>query len=120
MIKVREMLESEFEYVLGKPLLAINERMVDLAVPFRKKGLAYSSWGGKYSIKIALPAFVTELSYDDLAIQGGADASQLFGAVALGMVDGDEKEKILKDLREYCGLDTFAMVKLLDVIFTHL
>ena len=101
-------------------LLAINDRMVDLAVPFRKKGLSYPSWGRQYSIKLALPAFVPELSYKDLEIQGGGDASQLYASVILGLIDGEEKETILKNLREYCGMDTYAMVKLLDVIYSYL
>jgi hypothetical protein len=104
----------------SKELLAINERMVDLAIPFRKKGLAYSSWGRSYSIKIALPAFVPDLSYSELAIQGGGDASTLYAGIMTGKVTGEDKEKILNDLKEYCGLDTLAMVRLLDVIYSKI
>lgn len=98
-------------------LIAINNRMIDLAVPFRRKGLAYSSWGRQYSIKIVLPAFVPELSYKNLAIQGGGDACHIYTGIILGLVDREDKNKILNDLKEYCGLDTLAMVKLLEVIY---
>jgi len=101
-------------------LLAINRRMVDLAIPFKHKGLWRPAWGRQYSIKITLPALVPELSYKQLAIQGGGAASIIYLDILYDLVSGQAKEQILADLRAYCGLDTYAMVKLLQVIYSKI
>ena len=66
-----------------------------------------------YSIKYVLPALVPELSYQDLEIQEGGTASSTFTQMVLGAFKGDI-EKTKKDLLEYCKLDTYAMVKIIE------
>lgn len=68
---------------------------------------------GSYSIKAVLPALVPELSYQDLEIKEGGSASLVFTQLVLGEFDGDI-EKTKNDLLEYCKLDTYAMVKILE------
>ena len=38
----------------------------------------------------------------------------LYEAVAAGRVTPDERQRILDDLRAYCGMDTMSLVKLLE------
>jgi hypothetical protein len=66
---------------------------------------------GSLSIKKVLPVLVPELSYKKLDIQEGGAAARLY-LVALDSDDAAFKNEIFTALKEYCGLDTFAMLKL--------
>ena len=90
----------------------LNERVLDLMVPFSNGWYADKGFKGSASIKSVLPVLVPELSYKVLGIQEGGAAQRLWmEAVLDGKRDG-EKDKILSDLEEYCGLDTLAMVEI--------
>ena len=91
----------------------IINRLKDLMIPFQKKWYYTPEMKGSYSIKAVLPALVPELSYQDLEIKEGGTASNIFTQMASGEFQGD-KEKTKKALLEYCKLDTFAMVKILE------
>lgn len=96
---------------------AINERIVDLMIPFKPKNGWYSDprFEGSASIKYVLPVVVPALSYMELDIQNGGSAQTLWMQAVL---DGtrEDKEKILDDLIKYCGLDTLAMVEIYNVL----
>ena len=96
---------------------AINERIVDLMIPFKPKNGWYSDprFEGSASIKYVLPVVVPTLSYKELDIQNGGSAQTLWMQAVL---DGtrEDKEKILDDLIKYCGLDTLAMVEIYNVL----
>ena len=68
---------------------------------------------GSYSIKSVLPALVPELSYNDLEIKEGGTASNTFLSMVNGTFKGDVVET-RRQLLEYCKMDTFAMVRILD------
>jgi hypothetical protein len=68
---------------------------------------------GSCSIKNVLPALVPELSYQNLEIKEGGTASSIFTQMVNGEFQGDI-DKTKNDLLEYCKLDTFAMVKILE------
>lgn len=92
----------------------LNERVVDLMLPFSNCWYVDRGFCGSASIKHVLPIMVPELSYKALGIQEGAGAQRLWmEAVLDGKRDG-EKDQILNDLDEYCGLDTLAMVKIYE------
>lgn len=97
-------------------LRAINERIVDLMLPFRQRMLYRPCQKGGYSIKQTLPAFVPDMSYDGLGIHNGSQASGEFMDFMLGQQAPDVTQKMMENLREYCGQDTLAMVRLLDVV----
>ncbi len=97
-------------------LNAINARMVDLLVPFRERGLYRPCQNGGASIKLTLPAFVPEMSYANLDIHNGNEASTQFLDFMSGKLTSDEALQLMQSLHEYCGQDTIAMVRLLDVI----
>ncbi len=75
---------------------------------------------GSFSLKSVLPALVPEMNYEDLAIQGGNQASLEY----LRMIDSStpqaEKQRIRKALRRYCGQDTIAMVKIREELLSRL
>lgn len=92
------------------------ERLVDLMLPFQKKYYYHPAMQGSYSIKYVLPALVPELRYQDLEIQEGGTASLTFLQMVQGSFKGDVAAT-RQALIEYCKLDTWAMVRLLDRLY---
>ena len=68
---------------------------------------------GSYSIKAVLPALIPELSYDGMEISNGGMAMNAYSTMC-ETEDPEELESIRKALLEYCGLDTLAMVKIVE------
>ena len=97
----------------SKPLLNLNERIIDLMVPFKKKYIYSPKQESSNSIKKVLPAF-TDLSYQNLEIKSGGDAMDIYADFIKGKINLDQK--LTKNLLEYCKLDTYAMVELLQTI----
>jgi hypothetical protein len=95
----------------------INARMVDLLVPFRSRYLYHPQMKGSASLKSVLPAFVPEMSYDDLEISDGEMASIRYLSCIKNIVPDEEKQKIFSNLKMYCCRDTLAEVKLLEVLY---
>ena len=97
---------------------SLNERIVDLMLPFSNGMYIDKDFCGSASIKNVLPVLVSELSYKALGIQEGASAQRLWMEAVLDGKRDEQKQQILDDLVEYCKLDTLAMVeiykKLLD------
>jgi len=94
---------------LEKPLQALTERIVDLEKSV--KCVHHPQFAGRTSIKVVLPALVTDLSYDGLAISGGGCAMVVFAMMAQGMMSPEEMEQKKAELLEYCKRDTLAMVR---------
>jgi hypothetical protein len=109
--KLNDLIEVFPEY--SKELRGIINRLKDLMIPFQQKWYYTPEMKGSYSIKYVLPALVPELSYDGLPIKEGGAASNIFLSMVNGTFDGD-LEETRRQLLEYCKLDTFAMVKILE------
>jgi hypothetical protein len=86
-------------------------------IPFQKKWYYTPEMKGRYSIKNVLPTLVPELTYSTLNINEGGMASSVFLSMVNNTFNGDELSA-RKDLKEYCRLDTFAMVKILEKLKT--
>ena len=82
-------------------------------IPFQQKWYYTPEMKGSYSIKYILPALVPELSYNDLDIKEGGKASNTFLSMVNETFEGDV-QKTRRQLLEYCELDTYAMVKILE------
>ena len=91
---------------------AINNRVVDLIIPFKQKWYDDPRFEGSASIKKVLPVVCPELSYIDLGIQDGNSAQRLWMEAVLDKTRAGQKEQILADLIEYCKMDTWAMVRI--------
>ena len=100
----------------AEQIKAINERVVDLMIPFKQKWYDDPRFEGSASIKNVLPVLCPELSYKSLGIQEGGSAQRLWMEAVLDGTREAEKDKILSDLIEYCKLDTLAMVEIYHVL----
>jgi len=95
-------------------LTAIQGRLVDLMVPFKRGHYRHPEMQGSSSIKKVLPVLIPELSYDDLNIGEGGTASLTYAQ--LPNMDPETREQKIKDLLEYCKQDTWAMVRIWEWI----
>ena len=86
-----------------------NHRVYDLMDIFTKQYYVHKHFRGSTSIKCVLPALVPNLTYKDLHIQEGGTASQSWNKITTASISQDKKNKISKDLLDYCELDTYAM-----------
>jgi len=105
-----ELLPEFRQWVAG-----IERRIVDLLLPFRRFHYYHPQQNGSASMKAVLPA-LTSRGYDKLAIQDGRMASLEFLRVHFGSVADEERERVRRDLHEYCGLDTMGMVQIVDAL----
>lgn len=110
-LRLKEIAEAFPKY--KKDIEERISRIKDLMLPFQKKYYYTNDMQGSYSIKYVLPALVPELSYDNLTINEGGLASIAFESLYYE-TDLIRIAEIRNNLLEYCKLDTYAMVKLLE------
>ncbi len=98
---------------LREHLLNIHGHIRDLMIPFQKKWYYCRAMQGSYSIKYVLPALFPNdpsLDYHNLeGVHNGGEASDTFARMA--SMSPEELETARANLLRYCGLDTYAMVK---------
>lgn len=95
-----------------RQLLAINERIVDL-LPTARNHFYHPKQQGSWSIKKVLPSVAPDLRYDKLdGVQDGGMAMEAFLEAIDPTTTPSRKDQIEKQLLQYCGLDTYAMVRL--------
>ena len=107
---------------LSDHLTNIHDHILDLMIPFQKKKYYDNEFKGSYSIKKVLPALFPgdpSLDYHNLeGVHHGGEASKTF----IDMSNMNEKE--IKDARKnllaYCCLDTYALVKILDKLYSYI
>jgi len=92
---------------------AIQARLFDL-LPVVREHVYHPAFAGSYSIKSVLPALVPSLTYDGMAVANGQSAGLAWESLLHQGLSGSEREQIKKALLAYCGLDTMAMVRLLE------
>lgn len=96
----------------SEALLVINARMIDL-LPIARKRYYHPRQQGSWSIKKVLPAIIPELRYDALeGVQDGGLAMEGFLEAVHPDTDPLRKKQIEQQLRAYCKLDTYALVRL--------
>jgi serine/threonine protein kinase len=95
-------------------LMKLRERFIDLMVPFINQWIYKHDFKGSYSIKYVLPGLFPddeELNYKNLdTIQNGSIAMKVYQNMK--KYSKEEQDKMFERLYKYCGLDTYAMVKI--------
>jgi len=108
--RIRELAERFPD--LKHQLLAINDRVVDL-LPIARQRYYHPDQQGSWSIKKVLPAVAPDLRYDALeGVQNGGMVMEAYLEATSGSTARERKDQIERQLLAYCGLDTFAMVRL--------
>lgn len=100
---------------LADRLMNICDHIHDLMTPFQKQYYYSAAMQGSCSIKAVLPALYPddpEMDYHRLeGVHNGTEASAAF--VGMKGKTPEEVSEIRQQLLKYCGLDTYAMVKVL-------
>lgn len=103
---------------LAEYLMAIHDNIKDLMLPFDKRYFYDYKQNGGYSIKDIQPILAPSIDegYKAMKAKGeisnGGEAMQAFPSFKDKSVD--EIQELRKQLLAYCGLDTLAMVKVLE------
>ena len=87
----------------------------DLMAPFQSRAVYRWPMKGSYSIKQVLPAMVPELSYQGMAIADGTAAMRAYQEMCATQ-DAERLAEIRRGLLEYCGMDTWGMVRILAAL----
>ncbi len=93
---------------------SILPRFVDLWDIFRNFWYYNNAQCGSTSIKYVLPTLVPNMSYTELEIGNGGDASLEYFYSIFKYIDDEQIENIRNHLLSYCQMDTLAMVKLVE------
>ena len=112
---ILRMMAREFPDLASR-LESLMDRFVDLLEPFRSRGYHHPDFQGSLSIKSVLPALFPddpELDYHNMEIGDGQMAMESFASLPF-VEDPGERKQIRLALLNYCRLDTYAMVKILE------
>lgn len=96
---------------LSSALNNINNRIVDL-LPIAQEYYYHPNMKGSWSIKAVLPTIAPDLCYADLLVSHGGAAQDAYTEIVHEMTPIERKQILTEGLREYCELDTLAMVRL--------
>lgn len=98
-------------------LQQLNDSMFDLETIFGTRQLyAHPGFFGRSSLKAVLPVVAPHLSYDDMEIGDGQTASIRWYHLATGRLNEDEHRETYAQLKDYCDLDTLAMVEIYNFL----
>ncbi len=100
---------------LAEPLAELESKLVDL-LPVVRNHVYHPDFKGSFSLKDILTPLVPELTYEDLVIVDGRLASVEIARLLFvaHKIPEEERDRLRKDLLEYCERDTWATVKLLE------
>ena len=95
----------------------IQGRLWDL-LPRMRKHVYHPAFAGSYSLKYVLPALVPEMTYEGMAVGNGTEAGVAWESLVRGGWSEAERQQKRKELLDYCGLDTLALVRLVEQLRT--
>jgi hypothetical protein len=98
-------------------LLDLNERIMDLKIPFSEEWFVDKDFFGSASIKDVQPVLVPGRGYAGLEISNGSMAQRIWMETFLYDKNKNKEDKIIKDLLEYCKDDTLNMYKILKYLY---
>jgi predicted RecB family nuclease len=93
----------------------IQRRLWDL-LPVVHDHVYHPAFGGSYSLKSVLPALVGEMTYKGMEVANGKTAGLVWESVIGNDCGEAERRRKVKALLDYCGQDTFGMVRILELL----
>jgi len=108
-------LQARFPDLAG-PLQGVIDRLVDLHPPLRD-GYYHPDQHGSWSIKVVAPLIAPDVRYEDLdEVRDGGAAQEAYRELIHPATAKERKREVGRQLLEYCGLDTLAMVRVVEVL----
>jgi hypothetical protein len=101
---------------LAPRLASVIDRLFDL-LPIMKEHYYHPSMNGSWSLKKVLPAIVPDLDYAALGeVADGGGAQRAYIELINPQTDATRREALRNALLRYCGLDTLAMVRIVQAL----
>jgi len=101
---------------LKKALRNCMDRLYDL-LPLTRRNYYHPDMHGSWSIKAVLPTIAPDLSFAEVGeISEGTAASAAFRSLLSDDQTVDRRDEIRQALRDYCALDTLALVRLAEFL----
>ncbi len=94
---------------------SVLKRIVDLIQPFNERSYYDPKMKNLTSIKNVLPALVSDLHFNELKISSGSMAMIAYEKLQKE-TDMFKIAEVREHLLEYCRMDTFAMIKVFEVL----
>lgn len=96
---------------MSPKLLAINQRIIDL-LPIARAHYYHPAMKGSWSMKAVLPTIASDVSYGELDVSDGMAAQDAYREILHTDTPVERRQQLTAGLRDYCALDTLAMVRL--------
>jgi predicted RecB family nuclease len=93
----------------------IQRRLWDL-LPVVRNHVYHPAFGGSFSLKAVLPALVPDMTYEGMEVPNGQAAGLAWERMIGGKATEAERLAMRRALLDYCGQDTLALVRLLEVL----
>lgn len=91
-------------------LMNIRSRLFDL-LPLARRHYYHPAMRGSWSIKAVLPSIAPDLAYEDLTVQNGGMAMEVYAKLMDPQTSTAARSSLRAGLLEYCKRDTWAMVR---------
>jgi hypothetical protein len=93
----------------------VQKKIWDL-LPVVRDNVYHRDFRGSFSLKRVLPALVPEMSYEGMEVSDGAEAGLAWEKMRSLAEESTARNETRTALLAYCGQDTFAMVRLVDIL----
>jgi hypothetical protein len=93
----------------------IQGRLWDL-LPVVRNHVYHPAFGGSFSLKAVLPAFVPGMTYEGMEVANGQAAGLAWESMISGNSSHSERQAKRGALLKYCGQDTLALVNLVETL----
>ena len=110
--------EKEIIRQLAEHLPANRDQLLETLVRFKdlcdivRRYYYHPQFRGSFSLKSVLPALLPAMSYENLVIQEGNQASVAYRHMIDPATSSADKSRVRANLLIYCGQDTLALVKI--------
>ena len=93
----------------------IKAKLWDLLAVIRRN-VYYPAFGGFFSLKRIAAAILPDMNYDGLAVADGNQAGIVWARFVNPATYPEEKAHLKRALLQYCGQDTLALARILEVL----
>ena len=93
----------------------IKAKLWDLLAVIRRS-VYHPAFGGSFSLKRVAGAILSDMSYDGLGVAEGIQAGIAWTRFVDPATSPEEKDKLKLALLQYCGQDTLALARIIEVL----
>ena len=93
----------------------IQAKLWDLLAVMRRN-VYHPAFGGSFSLKRVAEAILPDMNYDGLGVADGIQAGTVWGRLVNAATNAEEKTRLKRALLQYCGQDTLALARIVEVL----